>query len=224
MSDGSAGWRPVSRPGPLRETVRETLEDMIVHGVLGVGERLREETMAERLQVSRQPIREALQHLAQDGFVDLRQGRGAYVHVPTRQEIDDVFQVRTVLEAQAARLAAQRMTEPTLRELNEMYERGAAAAGGVDTRVLVDLNHSFHALIIRSAGNTVLTDVLAGLQKRIDWYFAVVAVKRAPASWEQHERILKALTDRDEQRAAELMTDHVSQTGAAFAERFGPEA
>jgi DNA-binding GntR family transcriptional regulator len=221
MTEPNNDWRPVTRPVPLRETVRATLEDMIVHGALEVGEHLREETLAERLGVSRQPVREALLHLARDGFVDLHQGRGCYVHVPTGQEIDDVLQVRRVLEAETARLAARRITEETLRELGEICARASDAMPIGDKRLLVDLNHSFHALVARSAGNKVLAELLAGLQKRIDWYFAVVAVGRAPSSWEQHAEILAALARRDEARAAELMTSHVRHTHEEFGELGG---
>jgi hypothetical protein len=67
MSESAGDGRLVTRPVPLRETVRATLEDMIVHGALEVGEHLREERLAERPGVSRQPVREALLHLARDG-------------------------------------------------------------------------------------------------------------------------------------------------------------
>jgi DNA-binding GntR family transcriptional regulator len=204
----------VDRPGPLRETVRATLEDLIVHGTLDPGAHLREEVLAERLQVSRQPIREALQHLAQDRFVELRQGRGAFVRVPTRAEIDDVFDVRSLLEAETARLAARRITQETLDELREICVAGAAAVASGDKRRLVELNSAFHGIVMSAAGNQVLGELLTRLEKRISWYFSTIVIERSPGSWQQHEDIYAALAARDGQRAADLMVEHVTHTRA----------
>lgn len=222
MATGDPGWRPIVRAGPLRERVRAEVEDLIIHGVLEPGEHLREEVLAERLRVSRQPVREALQLLAQSRFVDLRSGRGAFVHVPTRQEVDDVFQVRALLEAENARLAAIRISETALRELADVCAAGDAAVDTGDKRVLVDLNRDFHVLVTAAAGNQVLAEMLAALQVRIDWYLASIIIDRAPASWQQHAEIYRALSEPDPPLAARLMAEHVDHTRRLLDDKYGP--
>jgi|SRR5680860_87739 len=96
----------LERRVPLRERVYEELEELIVYGRLAPGEHLVEVAVAKRLGVSRIPVREALQLLHRDGWVDLRPRQGAFVHQPTLEEVEDAFSVRTILEVESARLAA----------------------------------------------------------------------------------------------------------------------
>lgn len=224
MATGAPDWGPIQRGGPLRERVRAALEDLIIHGVLEPGEHLREEVLAERLDVSRQPVREALQLLAQSRFVDLRSGRGAFVHLPTRGEVDDVFHVRSLLEAENARLAATRIEPDGLERLAEICASGTAAVETGDKRVLVDLNRDFHELVTHHAGNAVLAEMLEALQLRIDWYLASIIIDRAPASWRQHREIYAALATPDPARAAALMAEHVDHTRRLLDDKYGPAA
>jgi DNA-binding GntR family transcriptional regulator len=221
-SRGTPGWRPIARGGPLRDRVRSELEQLIIYGVLAPGEHLREEVLAERLQVSRQPVREALQMLARSHFVELRSGRGAFVHEPARREVDEVFHLRTLLEAESARLAAQRMDAETLRAMAGICADGFAALDRDDKRELVGLNRAFHQLVTDAAGSQVLAETLAGLQLRIDWYLASIILDRAPASWRQHQAIYEAMAAPDPDRAAALMAEHVDHTRRLLDETYGP--
>lgn len=224
MAKGVADWRPIQRGGPLREQVRAALEDLIIHGVLEPGEHMREETLAERLEVSRQPVREALQMLAKSRFVDLRSGRGAFVHVPTRTEVNDVFHVRALLEGESARLAAGRITPADCNRLGEICDAGTDAVETGDKRILVDLNRDFHELVTQAAGNEVLAAMLAEVQLRIDWYLASIIIDRAPVSWRQHREIYLAIATPDPDRAATLMADHVDHTRRLLDDKYGPTA
>lgn len=219
---GTPGWRPIARGGPLRDRVRSELEQLIIYGVLAPGEHLREEVLAERLQVSRQPVREALQMLARSHFVELRSGRGAFVHEPTRREVDEVFHLRTLLEGESARLAARRMDAETLRTMAGVCADGFAALDRDDKRELVGLNRRFHQLVTATAGSQVLAETLAGLQLRIDWYLASIILDRAPASWQQHQDIYEAMAAPDPDRAAALMAAHVDHTRRLLDETYGP--
>lgn len=96
----------LERPGPLREQVYEALLELITTRALQPGQHLVESELAGHLGVSRQPVREALQRLNTEGWVDLRPAQGAFVHEPTEDEADQLLTVRTLLEAEAARLAA----------------------------------------------------------------------------------------------------------------------
>lgn len=103
----------LERPGPLRERVYEALLELITTRALRPGQHLVESELAGHLGVSRQPVREALQRLNTEGWVDLRPAQGAFVHEPTEEEADQLLSVRTLLEAEAARLAAANSSPAT---------------------------------------------------------------------------------------------------------------
>lgn len=218
-----AYWPSLQRSAPLRVRVRDALEDLVVNGVLRPGEHLAEEDLAARLGVSRNPIREGLQQLAHDGFVELRPGRGAFVHAPTMREIDEIFHVRTLLESDSARLAADRITPPSLERLEEILGLGEEAVREGEPLPLLELNARFHGIVVASADNSLMASMLTALSKRIRWYFASVVVLRAPSSWHQHDNIYQALLARDGEAAARLMAQHVGETRRLLQARHQPD-
>lgn len=206
---GIVGVQPTT---PLPERVYQTLEQSIVDGVLRPEMHLVEDDLARRLGVSRNPVRQALQRLAHEGFVQRQPGRGAFVHSPSAQEIDDIFHVRALLEADCARLAAERITESELEELSRILDLGKAAVQSEDAGQLLELNDRFHGVIIGAANNPVMERLMIGLRRRIRWYFSSVVVTRATGSWQQHGAIYLALRERDGEKCAVLMAEHVGQT------------
>jgi DNA-binding GntR family transcriptional regulator len=201
---------------PLRERIYARLEEDIIYGALRPGEHLVEAEIARRLGVSRIPVRETLQLLHRDGWVELRPRQGAFVHNPTPQEVDDVFSVRTLLEVESTRLAVRHATAEGISTLRELLSAATPALARNDERELVVLNHDFHAELTRMAGNQVLTSLIARLDKRIRWYFLPVARLRGVESWREHRAIVDAIADGDEARAAETMHRHVELTKAAY--------
>src|ERR1700691_5480838 len=133
----AVGGRRVTRPAPLRQAVHDTLAELIADGSLTPGQHLVESDLAEQLGVSRQPIREALQRLAVDGWVELRPAYGAYVHIPTAEEVAQLLGVRSVLEAYSAREAAQHATKERMARVRELYAAGMAALAADDQSGLV---------------------------------------------------------------------------------------
>src|SRR3984885_16013757 len=128
----AVGGRRVTRPAPLRQAVHDTLAEMIASGSLKPGQHRVESDLAEQLGVSRQPIREALQRLAVDGWVELRPAYGAYVRIPTAEERAQLLGVRLVLAAYSAREAAQHATRERVARLRELYEAGIKALAADD--------------------------------------------------------------------------------------------
>lgn len=211
---------PISRPLPLRLQVAERLKELILAGELHRGEHLVESELARALGVSRQPIREALQLLARDRWVDLRIGFGAFVHMPSTQEIDDVFRVRSALEGEAAARAAARVadgsvTRAALKPLRGMLRNGPDVLSA-EERVIVKANQSFHAQILALSGNQVLAEMAATIEQRVRWYFSAVAVKRAPSSWDEHAEVVEAIEAGDEARAGKAMRDHCERSRLAL--------
>jgi DNA-binding GntR family transcriptional regulator len=214
----------IERSEPLRDKVRRALENLIVEEGLRPGQHLVEGELARRLGVSRNPIREALQLLARDGLVDLHPGRGAFVHEPSGDEVDNLFSVHTLLECEAARLAARNADADGITELRAVYERGVHAIAAGEIGKLPDINGEFHAVLERIGGNTVLSETLRGLEKRVRWYFAPLAALRAEGSWRQHAAIVDAIAMGEEERASQLMAEHVEATRVSFHQQYDHRA
>ena len=124
--------RPLQRPVPLRQSVYDALIDLIVSGELPPGQHMVETDLARQLGVSRQPIREALHRMEAEGWVDLRPSQGAFVHVPTGSEVNELLDVRALLEAETARLAARAASPAQVARLREICAAGQAAAEADD--------------------------------------------------------------------------------------------
>jgi DNA-binding GntR family transcriptional regulator len=200
---------------PLRERIYAELEELIVYGVLAPGEHLVEAAVAKRLGVSRVPVREALQQLHRDGWVDLRPRQGAFVHQPTLEEVEDVFSVRTILEVESARSAACHATEESVQSLRDILDAGTKALLRGDDKELVLLNSRFHSRVTDVGGNRVLESLIAALDKRIRWYFAPVVRYRGPDSWREHAELLDAIAAGDAEMAVAVMRKHAEATRSA---------
>lgn len=207
---------PLEKSTPLRQQVYDTLEELIIYGALEPGQHLVEADLARSLGVSRIPVREALQLLHSNRWVELRPRQGAFVHRPTLEEVDEVFVVRTLLEVESARIAAKHATKESVRELRRTVRAGAKALAGAEERDLVRLNSSFHAQVTALAGNQVLSEMIGRLDKRIRWYFAPVARSRGEASWSEHDELVDALESGDSRGAARTMRKHAELTRSAF--------
>lgn len=207
---------PIQHVPSLRQRVHERLEAMIIGGILSPGDRLVETDLAELLGVSRGPVREALQLLDRDGWVDLRARQGAFVHVPTDKEIDDFYGLRRVLEMEAARLAAQKATAEDHERLRALVRQGLELLAA-DRDPFEEMEPgAVHGTIARIADNDDLTEVLGRLSKRGRWYVAPLKVTRREHEWEEHSLIIDAIVAGDAARAAEEMGGHVARSRDAF--------
>jgi DNA-binding GntR family transcriptional regulator len=202
----------LERPGPLRERVYEALLELITTRALRPGQHLVESELAGHLGVSRQPVREALQRLNTEGWVDLRPAQGAFVHEPTEAEADQLLSVRTLLEAEAARLAAANSGTVGIEALEELCAKGEQAVADDDVDLAVVTNAAFHAKVMELAGNLVLAELAGQVDRRVRWYYTPVARQRGRQSWIEHRELIAAISARDEQRAAEVMRAHTEHT------------
>ncbi|MDX3086967.1 MULTISPECIES: GntR family transcriptional regulator [Streptomyces] len=196
------------RPGPLRDRVHEALLDLITSRALPPGRHLVESDLARRLGVSRQPVREALQRLSTEGWVDLRPAQGAFVHVPTPAEAEQLGTVRTLLEGEAARLAAAAAGPEGVRALEELCAAGERAVAAGEADGAVALAARFHAKVMELAGNAVLAELAARIDRRVRWYHAPAARQRGPRSWAEHREVTAAIAAGDQARATALMRAH----------------
>ncbi|MFF1919667.1 GntR family transcriptional regulator [Streptomyces sp. NPDC058221] len=209
----------LERPGPLRERVYEALLELITTRALRPGQHLVESELAGHLGVSRQPVREALQRLNTEGWVDLRPAQGAFVHEPTEEEADQLLSVRTLLEAEAARLAAANSGTAGIAALEELCAKGEQAVADDDVDLAVATNAAFHAKVMELAGNVVLAELAAQVDRRVRWYYTPVARQRGTRSWIEHRSLIAAISSRDEQQATAVMRSHTEHTRKTYHER-----
>jgi DNA-binding GntR family transcriptional regulator len=216
MAQGMTVIRPLQRPVPLRQSVYDALIDLIVGGELPPGQHMVETDLARQLGVSRQPIREALHRMEAEGWVDLRPSQGAFVHVPTDQEVDELLDVRALLEAETARLAARAASPEQVARLREICAEGQAAADAGDLSRAVAVNDTFHAEIAAAAGNSVLAELADIVGRRVQWYYRMVAPERGHGSWPEHAELIDAIEASDADRAQLLARKHTERTRDAY--------
>ncbi|MFE9768145.1 GntR family transcriptional regulator [Streptomyces sp. NPDC005808] len=207
----------LERPIPVREQVYEALRKLISSQSLHPGQRLVESELAGHLGVSRQPVREALQRLNSEGWVDLRPAQGAFVHEPTGDETDQLFGVRVVLETEAARLAAVGSCGEGLERLDELCARGEAAVAADDVETAVIANATFHACVVELAGNAVLAQLAAHVEQRVRRYFTPIVSQ----AWAEHRELIAAIAARDDARAQQVMRAHTVDARTRFPPRAG---
>jgi DNA-binding GntR family transcriptional regulator len=204
----SALIQPLDETPPLRHRIHEQLERLIITGVLAPGMRLVETDLAQTLGVSRGPIREALQLLQRDGFVDLRARQGAFVHLPTLKEIEDFFDIRRALETESARLAARRATPEGAEQLRSVVRTGLALLDKGEDPSGVGM----HQTITKVADNPVLAQMLDTLEQRTNWYRKPFEFSLRMRAWEEHEKIVEAIISGDTASAMSEMATHVNNS------------
>lgn len=202
------------RPGPLR--VFERLRRLILEGEYAPNERLIEEQFAERLGVSRTPIRQALTMLEAEGLVEIVPNRGAMVCSFSVEDVWEIYDLRAVLEGHAARRAASRIREPELQRLERLADEMEGLGGRFsdheeEIRTLVALNNEFHGTIIAASRNKRLERLIRRtvevplVFKAFFWY----GPHERMISNHYHRQILNALRDGDADRAEIVMREHV---------------
>ena len=197
---------------PLRDVVFNTLRQAILKGELKPGERLMEIALAERLGVSRTPIREAMRKLEQEGLVVMIPRKGAYVDGISLKDIHEVYEIRAALEALALELAAKYITDEELDELALQVKEEEALTDVGRLNEIIFIDSSFHDLIYQYARNSKLTQFVEILQEQFKRFRALPlgGSARSNTALEEHQQILEALKNHDSILAAQLAKKHIA--------------
>lgn len=204
----------------IAEQIFEQLERDILSGNYARGELLTETKLSEKLGVSRTPIREALRRLDQEHIIKMTT-KGAFVLGITKQDIDDIYEIRSRIEGLAAKLAAQRATEEQLAELKNTVELQEFYTLKQDADNIKNMDSAFHRLMYKMSGSTPLYDTLEPLHKRIIKYrkASISSGTRAHESMEEHKAIYEAIAAHDGERAEKLVNEHVRKAQVSIAGR-----
>ena len=200
------------------DRVTRGLERMIFDGKYADGDRLDEVQLAAHFGVSRTPVREAFQRLAQSGLVEQLPRRGVFVREPGPVELMEMFEVMAELEATCARLAASRASEPALADLAAANARCKAAVDRGDVDEFYEHNATFHQLIRQESGNAFLAAETTRLNRRLQPFRRIqLRVRgRLAQAMREHEAIMAALAAGEAERTADLMRAHVAVQGEKF--------
>lgn len=196
---------------PLRDIVFQTLRTAILSGELEPGERLMETQLGEKLGVSRTPIREAIRKLELEGLVIMVPRKGAQVAPFTEKDILDVLEVRASLEALAARLACKRMDDRAFLRLQLALTEYEYALRDGDIETMIDKDVEFHETMFNATQNDRLIQLFNSMGEQVQRY-RVTYFKNAAESERvavEHQHLLTALKERDEELASRLATEHI---------------
>lgn len=196
---------------PLSEAVFRTLCQALRAGFYRPGDRLREEEVAQRLKVSRTPVREALGRLMAKGFVEPAGGRGLIVRSLDTAEVLELYAMREILEGAAARLAAQHASEPEIDALTDLEQ--AFEAHLDDPAEMARLNRVFHETIFRAARNRYLDSALQELQDGISLLGATTfsVAGRPSTAVAEHRALIDAIAARNPDQAEKLARSHIQE-------------
>lgn len=191
---------------------------MIIQGELVPDERINQDQLAEELQLSRLPLRTALERLEAEGFVILLPHRGALVCPLSLDEFDEIQELRLNLEQIAMRHAVPRLTAGDLEELEGLIAEAEAAMKDDDLDELMALNRSFHLTIYQAAGRPILFGMINNLWDRHERYRRIFLgeMDRAALAVAEHREILAFLRDRDAEGAAKFLERHYHPTAVAI--------
>jgi len=193
--------------GAVRERVLASLRQEIIAGSLRPGDRLVERELAERLGVSRVPVREAIRALVAEGFVHFETPRRTVVRRLTPHDVQELFELREALEVYAAGLAAARATAEDLAQVQELLDLAATATEAGDAEMITDVNSRLHDRIVAMAGNSLLTEALEPVAGRLRW------MTRRNEEWPQllveHRELYEAIASGDPDRARAHALAHV---------------
>jgi len=217
----------MTRAGPLSPVGRETLHDRVyaelrrslINGMFDAGQQLRIQDLAETLQTSTMPVREALGRLVSEQALEALPNRTVRVPLITRERLDDLARARYLVEGELVRLALPRLSSDDFAELRSLTERCEAVfrEHGADVaHVSTELNHDFHFHIYRAAGSPVLIPIVESLWLQSGPYVRVAAQihdERSDISATHHHwALIAALERRDPTGAVQALVDDITRS------------
>jgi DNA-binding GntR family transcriptional regulator len=216
----TSGGRPPRRLKPDLEPLSETLLGArayralwndIVRGRIEFGAQLRPDTIAEQLDISTTPVREALHRMETDGLIVKLPYRGWFVREFSEQEVRELYEMRAALESFSVKLACKRITDEELAWLREHQRLGEAALKTGDMEEYRIYNRDLHAAVMESARNAYLSSAMGQLtlQSQVLMAKTIRLVGRPSRAIEEHRDLIELIAARDERAAQALMEQHI---------------
>jgi len=203
---------------PAREMVAVRLREAIMLRELKEGDEITLEGIAQQLNVSITPVREAFQILESDSLIKRRPNKSAIVLGMTRKNIIDHYEARAVLESEAAALACKK--DADISKLIEIHERTGELLKKGNTEEYSNNNHIFHLEIWKASGNDKIKSLLSSLWNGLSMDMTITETEYAKLSHAEHSEIIKAIQNKDADKAKKLMNDHIKRSRDNILTRF----
>jgi len=198
---------------PLRDVIFNTIREAIIAGELKPGERLMEVQLAEKMGVSRTPVREAIRKLELEGMVEMIPRKGAHVAEVSVKDIMDVLEVRASLDGLATSLAATRITPDEIKELKHVYSQFVTNVEKENVNGTIKKDVEFHDVIYRASRNEKLIQISNNLKEQVQ-RFRVIYLKGFGSTKDvirEHEQIIEAITTNDSELALKIAYEHIKK-------------
>jgi DNA-binding GntR family transcriptional regulator len=209
---------------PLREAVFLELKKAILEGSLKPGQPISENKIASKLSVSRTPVREAIRILEKDNLVSLLPGRKVIVSVPSQRDIEEIYEIRAIVETEALRRITPESTE-LIRNLEQCVEEAEELRKEDDLRELAKANNRFHLTIISALENQRLHRFMDSLNDTISRFlYYSLASKGALEFQEEHKQIVSNIKAGKTEEAVSLLRHHLMKPKHMLMERFSNES
>ena len=204
---------PLDTYKPLREVVIENIRDAILSGDFPAGMRLTELQLADEMGVSRTPIREAIRNLEQEGLVVMIPRRGAYVADVSIHDINEVYEIRTALETLAAGLAAERIEDSEIEEMDKYLIATRTYVSRLDYAKIVEMDTAFHDVIYKASRNKRCMNIISTLRQQI------ISIRERSMPYPgrldemllEHRAIVDAIAQRDVEKAQMAVKTHMER-------------
>lgn len=197
----------------LAEYVVQALRERLATGQLAPGEHLREAEIADDLQVSRGPVREAFAMLEAEGAIEIRRHRGAFVSILTIEDVDEVHTLREAIEVLAAQRAATRITDDHIAQLDQVLAAMKVTSGSVKPQEAVRLDLSFHDVIYEAADHLRLRRTWRSIRSQVSFFLYTRNVNFPDfptVGFPEHKELRDALCSGDPALARAAAADHLS--------------
>lgn len=201
------------------ELTADRIRDAIVAGELGLGSKLSEQRLADALGVSRSPVRDALAALQAEGLVKIERSRGTFVFTPDPDEVDDLCEYRAVLETFAIRKAIERNPETLIQQLRNAQTDMQKALKTENSVLYTQGDLQFHKSIIEASGNRAVRDAYhrtISPVKALRTHLFTIMNERLDRSLNEHTGIIQACIDKDAERAALRLKEHIFILAVVF--------
>jgi DNA-binding GntR family transcriptional regulator len=208
-----SGGIKVSKRKSLREEVYESLKKSILHGKLKGGQRLIEETLADQIGISRTPVREAFHKLERDDLVTKLPKGGFAVREFTKEDVDEIFGIRSALESYAAYLATLRISPEKISQLEKKVKESEDALEKEDDEKLIQLNTEFHDLIYKSCKSKKLFEMINNFRDYFYRYRSLLLRTERGMNYsiDDHRRMLEAMKKKNPRLVERLVRNHLTR-------------
>lgn len=194
-----------------KDLVADQLREMILSGELPPGTKITQQLLVDRLTVSSTPVREAIRELESEGYLECPPHRGAYVATGSKEDLDEVYSLRSYLEARLAASAVANMTREALAQIRSTAKEYALASRRGDTVAARRFNYQFHRTIWELARQPISLRIAQSLYAKLPWETFTYEPAKLQRSVPEHDEIIRAFGRHESHAAKKAMSVHVMQ-------------